>query len=356
MRAYLATLRHVLAAGTPARNRTGVDTLSVFGYQARYDLRDGFPLLTTKRVPFKSVLGELLWFLSGSTNVRDLQARGVTIWDEWADPATGDLGPVYGHQWRNFGGVRAKEPAPAPDQAGRWGAGVVKLAHPTQWTQGQVDAARAITDAPLTAPTDGRTEYLGPSGVDQIANLVRDIRATVADPTASVGRRLVLTAWNPAEVAAAKLPACHCFVQWSVRPATVPCPPHFGECAAARAAWERDVRRPPALSCHLYQRSADVFLGVPFNVASYALLTHMLAQVTGCVPGELVHSFGDLHLYVNHMAQAQEQLAREPRALPALLLDAAVREIDDFVDTAADTSFVLVGYDPHPAIRAPVAV
>jgi len=264
MRAYLDLLRRVLDEGVRKDDRTGTGTLSVFGHQMRFDLAEGFPLVTTKKLHLRSIIHELLWFLKGDTNVRYLQENKVTIWDEWADE-NGDLGPVYGKQWRAWEGA------------------------------------------------DGRT-------VDQIAWVVDEIRR---NPDS---RRLVVSAWNPAELDRMALAPCHCLFQFHV--------------ANGR------------LSCQLYQRSADVFLGVPFNIASYALLTHMMAQVTGLVPGDFVHSFGDAHLYLNHLDQAREQLSREPRPLPRLVLNPAVRSIFDF----AFEGILIEGYDPHPAIKAPVAV
>ncbi|GGG28680.1 thymidylate synthase [Chelatococcus composti] len=264
MRAYLDLLRRVLDEGVRKDDRTGTGTLSAFGHQMRFDLAEGFPLVTTKKLHLRSIIHELLWFLKGDTNVRYLQENKVTIWDEWADE-NGDLGPVYGKQWRAWEGA------------------------------------------------DGRT-------VDQIAWVVDEIRR---NPDS---RRLVVSAWNPAELDRMALAPCHCLFQFHV--------------ANGR------------LSCQLYQRSADVFLGVPFNIASYALLTHMMAQVTGLVPGDFVHSFGDAHLYLNHLDQAREQLSREPRPLPRLVLNPAVRSIFDF----AFEDILIEGYDPHPAIKAPVAV
>ena len=264
MRAYLDLLRHVLEHGRFKPDRTGTGTYSVFGAQARVDLRAGFPLVTTKKVHVRSILQELLWFLRGDTNVRWLQERGVTIWNEWAGP-DGDLGRVYGAQWRDW------------------------------------------------RTSDGRS-------VDQIAAVVDQIRR---NPDS---RRLIVSAWNPGEIDGMALPPCHAMFQFYVAD---------GE-----------------LSCQLYQRSADLFLGVPFNIASYAALTHMVAQVTGLKVGDFVHSFGDLHLYANHLDQARLQLSREPRPLPTLRLNPARRELSEFVYE----DFELVGYDPHPAIPAPVAV
>ncbi|MEO6510089.1 MAG: thymidylate synthase [Nocardioides sp.] len=264
MRAYLDLLDRILDEGVEKSDRTGTGTLSVFGHQMRFDLREGFPLVTTKKVHTRSVFAELLWFLRGDTNVKWLQDRGVTIWDEWAD-ADGDLGPVYGYQWRSW---------PAPDG----------------------------------------------SHVDQIAQVVRQIRD---NPDS---RRHIVSAWNVADIPQMALAPCHALFQFYV--------------AGGR------------LSCQLYQRSADVFLGVPFNIASYALLTHMVAQVCDLEVGDFVHTLGDAHLYVNHLDQARLQLARSPRALPRLVLDPSVRELDAF-----DLEHVAVeGYDPHPGIKAPIAV
>ncbi len=264
MRQYHDLMERILADGIEKRDRTGVGTISVFGHQMRFDLRAGFPLLTTKKVHLKSIIHELLWFLRGDTNVKYLNQHGVTIWDEWADER-GDLGPVYGHQWRSW---------PTPDGG----------------------------------------------AIDQIANVVEAIRR---NPDS---RRLIVTAWNPAEVDRMALPPCHCLFQFYV--------------ARNR------------LSCQLYQRSADVFIGVPFNIASYALLTLMVAQVTELEPGEFVHTFGDVHLYLNHIEQARLQLSRSPRALPRMRLNPAVNDLFAF----RYEDFVLEGYDPHPHIRAKVAV
>ncbi|MFL6798231.1 MAG: thymidylate synthase [Xanthobacteraceae bacterium] len=264
MRQYHHLLERILAEGVEKRDRTGTGTLSVFGHQMRFDLEQGFPLLTTKKLHLKSIIHELLWFLSGDTNVRYLNAHGVTIWNEWADEQ-GELGPVYGQQWRSW-----RNP-------------------------------------------DG-------SSIDQIAEVVSAIRR---NPDS---RRLIVSAWNPAEISKMALPPCHCLFQFYV-------------------AQER-------LSCQLYQRSADVFLGVPFNIASYALLTLMVAQVTGLKPGTFVHTFGDAHLYLNHIEQARLQLSRTPRPLPAMSLNPAVTDLLAF----RFEDFTLSGYEPHPHIKAAVAV
>jgi len=264
MRQYLDLMNRILATGAEKRDRTGTGTLSVFGHQMRFDLAAGFPVVTTKKLHLKSIVYELLWFLAGDTNVKYLNEHGVSIWDEWADER-GELGPVYGHQWRSW---------PAPD-------------------------GRAI---------------------DQIGNLITMIRR---NPDS---RRLIVSAWNPADVDKMALPPCHCLFQFYV--------------ANGR------------LSCQLYQRSADVFLGVPLNIASYALLTLMVAQVAGFEPGEFVHTFGDAHLYSNHLEQARLQLSRTPRSLPVMRLNPAVKDLFAF----RYEDFALEGYDPHPHIKAKVAV
>lgn len=257
-------MRHVLEHGTRKSDRTGTGTLSVFGAQLRFDLNAGFPLLTTKKVHLKSIVHELLWFLKGETNTAYLKANGVSIWDEWAD-AKGDLGPVYGYQWRSW---------PAPD---------------------------------------GRH-------IDQVSQVLAQLKS---NPDS---RRMIVSAWNVADLDRMALMPCHAFFQFYV--------------AEGR------------LSCQLYQRSADIFLGVPFNIASYALLTMMVAQVTGLKLGDFVHTFGDTHLYLNHLEQAREQLSREPRRLPVMKLDPSVTDLFAF----EYDDFTLEGYEPHPAIKAPVAV
>jgi len=264
MRPYLDLLERVLQDGVNKDDRTGTGTLSVFGHQMRFDLADGFPLVTTKKLHLKSIVHELLWFLAGDTNVKYLREHGVTIWDEWAD-ANGELGPVYGKQWRSW---------------------------PAQ---------------------DGDT-------IDQIKEVISEIRTNPSS------RRLIVSAWNPADLPKMALAPCHCLFQF----------------------WVGNGR----LSCQLYQRSGDVFLGVPFNIASYALLTQMVAQVTGLAPGEFVHTLGDAHLYLTHLEQARLQLTRKPRALPSLKLNPAIKDLFTFryADIAVE------GYDPHPVIAAKVAV
>src|SRR4051794_5011359 len=264
MQQYLDLLRLVRDHGTEKRDRTGTGTRSIFGHQMRFNLAEGFPLVTTKKVHLKSIIYELLWFLRGDTNVHWLQEHGVTIWDEWAD-ANGELGPVYGYQWRSW-----------------------------------------------PAQTDGT--------IDQISGVIGDIKQ---NPDS---RRLIVTAWNPADIPKMALPPCHCLFQFYV--------------AGGK------------LSCQLYQRSADVFLGVPFNIASYALLTLMVAQVTGLKPGEFVHTLGDTHIYLDHVEQARLQLTRSPRPLPKMLLNPAVTDLFAF----RYEDFALQGYDPHPHIKAKVAV
>ncbi len=280
MQAYLDLVQHILDHGVDREDRTGVGTRGVFGYQMRFDLGKGFPLLTTKKLHTRSIIQELLWFLRGETNVRWLQERGVTIWDEWATEEqcarfgrkAGDLGPVYGHQWRNFGATRR---------------------------------------------ADGTFEN---DGVDQIQALVAQIRKNPSS------RRLIVTGWNPEEADQVALPPCHTLFQLYVAQGK--------------------------LSCQLYQRSADVFLGVPFNIASYALLTMMIAQVTDLGVGDFVHTFGDAHLYANHFDQARLIVGRTPRPLPTMKLNPERRTLESF----EYEDFTLEGYDPHPAIKAPIAV
>jgi thymidylate synthase len=264
MQQYLTLLQHILDHGTKKDDRTGTGTLSVFGYQMRFKLTDGFPLLTTKKVHHRSVIYELLWFLTGSTNIEYLNQHGVSIWDEWADEQ-GELGPVYGYQWRSW-----------PTAAG--------------------------------------------GSVDQISELIQQIRS---NPDS---RRHIVSAWNVPDINQMKLPPCHCLFQFYV----------VDGC----------------LSCQLYQRSADVFLGVPFNIASYALLTLMIAQICGLEAAEFIHTFGDVHLYSNHFEQAKLQLTREPRTLPQMRLDPQVTSVSEF----DYPHFTLENYDPHPHIRAPIAV
>lgn len=264
MKQYLDLMRDVLKNGTKKEDRTGTGTLSVFGRQMRFDLSKGFPLVTTKKTHLKSIIHELLWFLKGETNTKYLTENGVTIWDEWADE-NGNLGPVYGYQWRSW---------------------------PT---------------------ADGRH-------IDQISNLIERIKSNPDD------RRLIVSAWNVGEIGKMALPPCHAFFQFYVADGK--------------------------LSCQLYQRSADIFLGVPFNIASYALLTMMVAQVTGLKPGEFVHTFGDAHLYLNHIDQTKLQLSREPKPLPEMHLNPHVKSIFDF----KFEDFELVGYESHPGIKAPIAV
>ena len=264
MNQYLTLLEHVKQNGQKKEDRTGTGTMSVFGYQMRFNLNESFPLLTTKKVHLKSVIYELLWFLSGDTNIKYLKDNGVSIWDEWADE-NGNLGPVYGHQWRSWPTSEGKE-------------------------------------------------------IDQISNLINQIKKTPDS------RRLIVSAWNVGEINKMKLPPCHCFFQFYVA----------------------DGR----LSCQLYQRSADIFLGVPFNIASYALLTQMIAHVCGLECGEFIHTLGDAHIYTNHIDQVNEQLGRKPKKLPQIKINPSVKNIFDF----KYEDFSLEGYDPYPLIKAPVAV
>jgi thymidylate synthase len=264
MQQYHDLMRHVLAHGASKSDRTGTGTVSVFGHQMRFDLANGFPLVTTKKLHLKSIIHELLWFLAGDTNIAYLKQHGVTIWDEWAD-AKGELGPVYGYQWRSW-------------------------------------------------PTPGGAH------IDQISDVIQQIK------TNPDSRRLIVSAWNVADIPKMALAPCHAFFQFYVADGK--------------------------LSCQLYQRSADIFLGVPFNIASYALLTMMIAQVTGLKPGDFVHTLGDAHLYSNHLEQAREQLTRECRPLPTMTLNPSVKELFAF----KFDDFALTNYDPHPAIKAPIAV
>ncbi|MDP1557803.1 MAG: thymidylate synthase [Nitrosomonas sp.] len=264
MRQYLELMQHVLDDGYNKSDRTGTGTLSVFGYQMRFNLADGFPLVTTKKCHLKSIIHELLWFLKGDTNIKYLNHNGVSIWDEWADK-NGDLGPIYGHQWRSWPTVNGQQ-------------------------------------------------------VDQIMQVIEQIKNTPDS------RRMIVSAWNVGDLDKMKLPPCHAFFQFYVA----------------------DSR----LSCQLYQRSADIFLGVPFNIASYALFTMMMAQTCNLKVGDFVHTFGDAHLYLNHLDQAREQLSRQPRKLPTMQLNPAIKHLLDF----KYEDFILAHYDPHPAIKAPVAI
>jgi len=273
MKQYLDLMARVREEGVRKPDRTGTGTLSIFGHQMRFDLSEGFPLVTTKKLHVKSIIHELIWFLAGDTNIAYLKANGVRIWDEWADE-NGDLGPVYGRQWRSWAAPKGEGPS---------------------------------------SPGPGRS-------IDQIAEVVATLKS---DPDS---RRMIVSAWNPADLEKMALAPCHCLFQFYVTEGR--------------------------LSCQLYQRSADVFLGVPFNIASYALLTMMMAQVAGLEPGDFVHTFGDAHLYVNHLDQADEQLKRTPRPLPRMEINPEVREITGF----KFEDFKLLGYAPHPHIAAPVAV
>jgi thymidylate synthase len=272
MKQYLRLLQDIIDHGESREDRTGTGTISIFGHQTRYNIQDGFPLVTTKKCHLRSIIRELLWFLRGDTNTKYLHDNNVTIWDEWADEA-GDLGPVYGYQWRNWG---------------------------EEWRPGLTGHGK---------------------GVDQIAQVIRDIKENPKS------RRHIVSAWNVSDLEKMALPPCHAFFQFYVH----------------------DDGR---LSCQLYQRSADVFLGVPFNIASYSLLTMMVAQVCDLRPGNFVHTFGDVHLYLNHMEQARLQLSREPRPLPTMKLNPAVKDIFEF----KYEDFTLENYDPHPAIKAPISV
>ncbi|TAL01169.1 MAG: thymidylate synthase [Verrucomicrobia bacterium] len=298
---YLDLLRHVLEHGKFKADRTGTGTYSLFGAQARFPLQKSFPALTTKKLHLRSIIYELLWFLRGETNVRYLQENKVTIWDEWADEY-GNLGPVYGKQWRHW--VKTSRHRKASESAG---------GQPTLFDLGESENGNGVT---AIGPRLRKSRW----GIDQIAKVVEEIK------TNPDSRRLIVSAWNVADIDSMALPPCHTMFQFYVQE---------GE-----------------LSCQLYQRSADVFLGVPFNIASYALLTLMVAQVCGLKPGEFIHTFGDLHLYSNHVEQAKLQLSREPRPLPQMKLNPKVKNIDAF----KFEDFDLTGYDPHPGIKAPIAV
>jgi thymidylate synthase len=299
MRQYHDLLRLVLDNGQPRADRTGTGTLSIFGAQARFDLRETFPLLTTKKLHLKSIIHELLWFLSGDSDTRYLRENKVTIWNEWADDKyIKDLGPVYGKQWRHWTGYSR---------------------HPIDPDANQILLNLGEINEHVNTKRVGRRE-LSDHGIDQIANVIDQIRK---NPNS---RRLIVSAWNVVDIDQMALPPCHALFQFYVQD---------GE-----------------LSCQLYQRSADLFLGVPFNIASYALLTLMIAQVVDLTPGDFVHTFGDLHLYQNHLEQAREQLTRDCRSLPQMKLNPAIKSIDDF----KFEDFELVGYNPHPAIKAAIAV
>ena len=297
MKQYLDLLQHVLDHGTERLDRTGTGTVGVFGYQMRFDLSEGFPCLTTKKLHLRSIIHELLWFLRGDTNIKYLKDNGVSIWDEWADE-NGNLGPVYGSQWRSW-----------PDGHG--------------------------------------------GTIDQIANVVKEIKEN------PYSRRLLVTAWNPAEIEEMALPPCHCLFQFYVEPAKPAVDSRQWIVDSTRGQMPPTTHYPlptePAkgrLSCQLYQRSADTFLGVPFNIASYALLTMMMAQVCGLEPGEFVHTFGDAHIYKNHLDQVRLQLSREPRPLPTMKINPAVKDIFGF----QYEDFTLENYDPHPHIKGEVSV
>ena len=335
MKQYLDLLRRIRQEGVIKHDRTGVGTQSVFGHQMRFDLSEGFPLLTTKKVHLKSIIYELLWFIAGDTNIKYLKDHGVSIWDEWADE-NGDLGPVYGHQWRSW---------PAPD-----GKSIDQLSQVIDLIRNNPDSRRMLVTAwnpgevdKMALPpchclfqfyvADGNGD-LGPvyghqwrswpapdgRSIDQLSQVIDQIRH---NPDS---RRMLISAWNPGEVDKMALPPCHCLFQFYVADGK--------------------------LSCQLYQRSADIFLGVPFNIASYALLTMMIAQISGLQPGEFIHTTGDTHIYLNHFEQVDLQLSREPRPLPKMLINPDVKEIEDF----RYEDFTLEGYDPWPAIKAPVAV
>lgn len=339
MRQYLDMMRHIRDNGIRKSDRTGTGTLSVFGYQMRCNLQEGFPLLTTKKVFTKGIIHELLWILKGETNIKYLVDNGVHIWDEWAD-ADGNLGPVYGQQWRSWPGSVSQGYVVGGD--GMAGDSWTNLAFDS-YGIAEVDQDKAIKRGTI----------------DQIANVIHSLR------TNPDSRRHIVSAWNPADIDSMKLPPCHALFQFYTRELSylqrvniIRRMPGFHVLAATQPMDKvieiMDGQSIPRryLDCHLYQRSCDTFLGVPFNIASYAMLTHMIAQVVGMVPGEFIWTGGDVHLYLNHSDQVDLQLSREPRPLPKLHLNADVREIDDFVYE----DFTLEGYDPHPAIDAPVSV
>jgi thymidylate synthase len=299
---YLELLRLVLEEGKFKEDRTGTGTYSVFGAQKRFSLRKGFPALTTKKLHLRSIIYELLWFLRGERNIRYLQEHKVTIWDEWADD-NGDLGPVYGKQWRHWAKTKSRSAKSSRSLASQ----------PSLFDLGEPGNDAGITSM-------GHRVRSGKYGIDQIAKVIEEIKSYPDS------RRLIVSAWNVADIDSMALPPCHALFQFYVSD---------GE-----------------LSCQLYQRSADVFLGVPFNIASYALLTLMVAQVCDLRPGDFIHTFGDLHLYSNHVEQAKLQLTREPRPLSQMKLNPKIKNIDRF----KFEDFELVGYDPHPSIKAPIAV
>lgn len=333
MKQYLDLLRQVRFCTNKKEDRTGTGTLSIFGHQARYDLQEGFPLSTTKGLHLKSIIHELLWIISGSTNIKYLNDNGVRIWNEWADES-GELGPVYGKQWRAWEGPAVFVPT----------------------------ADFATDEIP-----DDEGEYLPGATIDQLKNVIERIKTHPDD------RRLIVTAWNPAEVDKMALPPCHCFFQFYTRELSIYQRTAlsgeaqrlrgtvvYGDAlrcdhvAVSSLGMQLDDLGVPrrVLDCQLYQRSADIFLGVPFNIASYALLTMMVAQECGMVPGTFVHTLGDAHLYLNHLNQADLQLSREPRDLPKMVLNPNVKSVFDF----KYEDFTLTGYDPHPGIYAPVSV
>jgi thymidylate synthase len=345
MKQYLDLLRDVQDNGRGKSDRTGTGTRAVFGRQIRMNLADGFPLLTTKKLFTRGILAELLWILSGDTNEHILRDQKVNIWKEWANPETGDLGRVYGAQWRDWRSVDAVEPLTFAERMSLYQTGVYKAAAYPSHIEGHADLDR------LGVPAHRITKI---KVTDQITNLLRDLQT---NPTS---RRHIVTAWNPGESSQMALPPCHCLFQFYCEELTreerqkagaAKYAHLIGQYGSPNQLDELDVPR-YRLSCQLYQRSADIFLGVPFNIASYAALTMMIAQVVNMVPGDFVHTFGDLHIYNNHFDQVKEQLSREPRPLPQLKLNPAVKDL--FAFKLAD--FTLEGYDPHPAIKAEVSV